>query len=267
MGNAICGLAIHENSRIYEKPAIETTAIKEKDEWILNGEKTYVINGGKSTFFLVLCRNVATDGRSGGTNLILVEKNAPGLEIMELGEKMGLRMTPMAKIRLKSTKVPFSNMIGKIGQGDSIIDVVMNHNRIWLAGMALGTAQGAFDRALDYVKKRVQFGKKIVEFQVTRQKLAEMAIKIQQARDMTYSGAVSCGSRKPDGKLTAMAKLTACRAAVEVASEAIQLMGGYGYINEYEVERFFRDAKAMEILSENPMMLKDVIAGNIIGKI
>jgi len=132
---------------------------------------------------------------------------------------------------------------------------------------SLGAAQGAFDRALDYVKQRAQFGKKIVQFQVTQHKLADMVTKIEQTRYLTYNAASRFDNGKDDLRIAAMAKLVASRTAVEVTSEAIHLMGDYGYMKEYEVERFYRNAKSAELISGDPGYLKNTIARSVIGKV
>ena len=141
-----------------------------------------------------------------------------------------------------------------------------DESRIQVAAQALGTAQGAYDRALEYVKGREQFGKKIAQFQVTQHKLADMATKIELARLMTYKAAWNFDQGRIDPKLTSMAKMVAARAAVEVADEAIQLLGGYGYMKEYEVERFYRDAKITEIYEGTREIQKNTIASAILGK-
>ena len=152
------------------------------------------------------------------------------------------------------------------GRGYNHVLHYFDESRIQLAAQALGTAQGAYDRALDYVKKREQFGKKIAEFQTTRHKLAAMATKIELARLITYKAAWYFDQGRSDAKITSMAKWYAARTAVEVADEAIQLLGGYGYMTEYDVERYYRDAKITELLEGPQSILQDTIAGVIVGK-
>jgi len=142
-----------------------------------------------------------------------------------------------------------------------------DESRIEVAAQALGTAQGAFDRALAYVKGREQFGRKIAQFQVTQHKLADMAVKIELARLITYKAAWTADQGKPDTATTAMAKYYAARAAAEVADEAIQLLGGYGYMTEFEVERFYRDARITEIYEGTAEIQKNVIANALIGRL
>jgi alkylation response protein AidB-like acyl-CoA dehydrogenase len=163
--------------------------------------------------------------------------------------------------------VPAANLIGQEGKGFYQVLEFFDESRILIAAQALGTAQGAFDRALAYVKQREQFGRKIAQFQVTQHKLADMATKIEAARLVTYKAAWNFGKGRIDPKLTSMAKMLAARTAVEVCDEAIQLLGGYGYMAEYEVERFYRDAKITELYEGTKEIQKNTIAGALLGKI
>jgi alkylation response protein AidB-like acyl-CoA dehydrogenase len=164
-------------------------------------------------------------------------------------------------------RVPVANLIGEEGKGFYQVLEFFDESRILVAAQALGTAQGAYDRALAYVKEREQFGRKIAQFQVTQHKLADMATKIDLARLITYKAAWNFDQGRIDPKLTSMAKMYAARTAVEVADEAIQLLGGYGYMTEYEVERFYRDAKICEIYEGTKEIQKNTIASAILGKI
>ncbi len=262
-GEMLSGAAYSEPDTDAAFDSLITTAVKDDHEWIINGEKSYVLNAGMAGFYCVLCH---TNGDQ-KTSLILVESQRQGITVIDKGEKLGLRMTATSDLKFENVRVPLGQLVGKEGNGRKQVQSVLDESCILIASLALGTAQGAFDRALDYVKQREQFGKKIVQFQVTQHKLADMVSKIDQARAITYSAAQSFDAGKLDVKLACMAKLVACRAAVEVASEAIQLLGGYGYMTEYEIERFYRDAKNMEILGRAPTHLKDIIAATIVGKI
>jgi alkylation response protein AidB-like acyl-CoA dehydrogenase len=166
----------------------------------------------------------------------------------------------------KDVRVPISNLIGKENKGFYQVLEFFDESRVLVAAQALGTAQGAFDRALAYVKQREQFGKKIAQFQVNQHKLADMATKIETARLMTYKAAWNFDQGRIDPKLTSMAKMYAARIAVEVCDEAIQLLGGYGYCTEYEVERFYRDAKITEIWEGTKEIQKNTIASYLLGK-
>ena len=247
---------------------MNTTAVKDGDEWVINGGKTFITNGGLAGFYNVLCQT-DPDASPGyrGQSVILVEADREGLSTTDVGQKMGIRMMATAEVTLKDVRVPLKNLVGEENKGFYHVLHFFDESRIQVAAQALGTAQGAYDRALAYVKQRVQFGKKIAQFQVTQHKLADMATKIELARLMTYKAAWNFDQGRIDPKLTSMAKMYAARTAVEVADEAIQLLGGYGYMTEYEVERFYRDAKITEIYEGTKEIQKNTIASALIGKL
>ena len=247
---------------------MNTTAVKDGDEWVVNGGKTFITNGGLAGFYSVLCQT-DPDASPGyrGQSLILVEADRAGLSTSDVGDKMGIRMMATAEVVFKDVRVPLKNLIGEENKGFYHVLHFFDESRIQVAAQALGTAQGAYDRALAYVKQREQFGRKIAQFQVTQHKLADMATKIELARLITYKAAWNFDQGRIDPKLTSMAKMYAARTAVEVADEAIQLLGGYGYMTEYEVERFYRDAKITEIYEGTKEIQKNTIASALIGKL
>ncbi len=247
---------------------MDTTAVRDGDEWVVNGGKTFITNGGLAGFYSVLCQTDPDAQPSyRGQSLILIEADRPGLSTSDVGEKMGIRMMATAEVIFKDVRVPAANLIGEENKGFYHVLHFFDESRIQVAAQALGTAQGAYDRALAYVKQREQFGKKIAQFQVTQHKLADMATKIELARLITYKAAWNFDQGRIDPKLTSMAKMYAARTAVEVADEAIQLLGGYGYMTEYEVERFYRDAKITEIYEGTKEIQKNTIASALIGKL
>lgn len=246
---------------------LDTTAVRDGEHWVINGTKVFITNGGLAGFYCVMCQ---TDPEASptyrGISLILVEADRPGLSTADVGDKMGIRMMATAEVNLKDVQVPLANLIGEENKGFYHVLHFFDESRIQVAAQALGIAQGAYDRALSYVKQREQFGRKIAQFQVTQHKLADMATKIELARLITYKAAWNFDQGRIDPKLTSMAKMYAARTSVEVADEAIQLLGGYGYITEYEVERFYRDAKITEIWEGTKEIQKNTIAGAILGK-
>lgn len=247
---------------------MDTIAVRKADEWIVNGSKIFITNGELAGFFCVLCQ---TDPNSKptyrGLSLILVEADRKGVLATDVGQKMGIHMLSTAQVVFKDVRIPISNLIGAEGKGFYQVLEFFDESRILVAAQALGIAQGAYDRALAYVKQREQFGQKIAQFQVTQHKLADMATKIELARLITYKAAWNFDQNRIDPKLTSMAKMYAARTAVEVADEAIQLLGGYGYMAEYEVERFYRDAKITEIYEGTKEIQKNTIASAILGKL
>jgi alkylation response protein AidB-like acyl-CoA dehydrogenase len=248
--------------------SLDTAAIREGGEWVINGTKTFITNGGKAGFYCTMCQTddeVQPSYR--GISLILVEAEREGLTATDIGDKMGIHMMSTAEMNYKDVRVPVSNVIGAEGKGFYQVLEFFDESRILVAAQALGIAQGAYDRALAYVKQREQFGRKIAQFQVTQHKLADMATKIELARLITYKAAWNFDQGRIDPKLTSMAKMYAARTAVEVADEAIQLLGGYGYMTEYEVERFYRDAKITEIYEGTKEIQKNTIASAVLGKL
>lgn len=267
-GKMLSGGAFTEPNHGSDITFMDTTAVKDSDEWVVNGAKTFITNGGLAGFYTVLCQ---TDPDAvptyKGISMILVEAEQEGVAAMDAGEKMGIHLIPTAEVTFKDVRVPSSHLIGKEGRGFYQALEFFDESRILIAGQALGIAQGAFDRALAYVKQREQFGKKIAQFQVTQHKLADMATKIELARLITYKAAWNFDQGRIDPKLTSMTKMFAARTAVEVADEAIQLLGGYGYMADYEVERFYRDAKITEIYEGTKEIQKNTIASAVIGKL
>jgi len=265
-GELIFTGAFQEPGSGYDFSRLQTSAVQSNDDWIINGAKSFVPFGHSAGAYVVLCATGPEYG-DGSTSLILVEADRKGVHASDAGEKLGGRLMPFADVTFENVAVPHGNLINKPGNGATVLQAFMCENRIQIAGMAIGTAQGAFDRAIDYVKQREQFGRKLAQFQVTRHKLADMAAKIEASRYLTYYAAWSFDNGKPEFRLASMAKLTATRAAVEVCDEAIQLLGGYGYTTEYEVEHFFRDAREAEIFQGGPSVQKDIIADEIIGRL
>ena len=248
--------------------SVETTAVKNGDQWVINGTKIFITNSGPlAGFYCVLCQT-DTEAKPSyrGLSLILVEADNPGVSYQDVGHKMGITLSYTAEVVFKDVRVPVANLIGKEGKGFYQLLEFFDESRILVAAQALGTAQGAYDRALDYIKQREQFGKKIAQFQVNQHKIADMATKIELARLVTYKAAWNFDQGRIDPKLTSMAKMYAARTAVEVADEAIQLMGGYGYMAEYDVERFYRDAKITEIYEGTKEIQKNTIASVLLGK-
>ncbi len=247
--------------------AMDTTAVKDGDEWVINGTKTFITNGNLAGFFCTLCQTDPDASPSyRGLSLILVEGDREGVSTTSVGDKLGIRMMDTAEVVFKDVRVPAENIIGKEGKGFYQVLEFFDESRILIAAQALGTAQGALDRAVDYVKQREQFGKKLAQFQITQHKLADMATKVELARLMTYKAAWNYDQGSIDPKLTSMAKMFAARTAVEVCDEAIQLLGGYGYMREYDVERFYRDAKITELYEGTKEIQKNTIASAVIGK-
>jgi alkylation response protein AidB-like acyl-CoA dehydrogenase len=267
-GQMLSACAFTEPGRGPDISSLDTTAVRDGDEWVINGTKTFITNGGLAGFYSVMCQTDAEcQPTYRGISLILVEAEQKGVTVTDVGDKMGIHMMAAAELNFKDVRVPASNLIGEEGKGFDQVLEFFDESRILIAAQALGTAQGAYNRALAYVKEREQFGRKIAQFQITQHKLADMATQIELARLLTYKAAWNFDQGRIDPKLTAMAKMYSARTAVEVADEAIQLLGGYGYMTEYEVERFYRDAKIMELYEGSRKTQKNTIARAILGNL
>ena len=267
-GQMLSACAFTEPGRGPDISSLDTTAVRDGDEWVINGTKTFITNGGLAGFYTVMCQTDAEcQPTYRGISLILVEAEQKGVTATDVGDKMGIHMMATAELNFKDVRVPASNLIGEEGKGFDQVLEFFDESRILIAAQALGTAQGAYNRALAYVKEREQFGRKIAQFQITQHKLADMATQIELARLLTYKAAWNFDQGRIDPKLTAMAKMYSARTAVEVADEAIQLLGGYGYMTEYEVERFYRDAKIMELYEGSRKTQKNTIARAILGNL
>ncbi|MBW1857622.1 MAG: acyl-CoA dehydrogenase family protein [Deltaproteobacteria bacterium] len=266
-GEAISSGGFTEPDHGSDITLMDTTAVKKGDEYIINGVKTFITNGTISDFAIVLCQtDFDAKPPYRGQSVIIVEKGTPGYSTADVGEKMGIKMTSTGELSFNDVKVPVENLVGQENKGFYHVLEFFDESRIEIAAQALGIAQGAFDRALAYCKERTQFGKKLAQFQVTQHKLADMAAKIELASLIVYKSAWNFDQGKIDPKLTSIAKMYAARTAVEVADEAIQLLGGYGYMLEYEVERFYRDAKITEIYEGTKEIQKNTIASSLLGK-
>ena len=247
---------------------LSTTATKQDDAFVINGTKTFITNGSIADFFIVLCQvDPHANPPYRGQSTLLVEKGIKGLEATEIMPKMGIRMTSTAELSFSDVRVPVSHLIGEENKGFYQALEFFDESRVEIAAQALGIGQGAFDRALEYALKRKQFGRRLIDFQVTQHKLADMATRLETARLLTYKAAWNFDQKRIDPKLTSMAKMFAAKTAVDVADEAIQIHGGYGYITEYEVERFYRDAKITEIYEGTKEIQKNTIASALIGKL
>ncbi len=225
---------------------MKTTARLEGDHYVLNGAKIFITNGGIADIYIVFA---VTDpeSKSNGTTAFIVEKDFPGFSVGKKEKKMGIRSSPTTEIIFDNCQVPVENVLGEIGQGFKIAMMTLDGGRNGIASQAVGIAQGALDAAVDYSKERVQFGKPIALQQGIGFKLADMATSVEAARLLTYQAAWLESEGLPYGKESAMSKLFAGDAAMQVTTEAVQIFGGYGYTKDYPVERFMRDAKITQI--------------------
>ena len=241
----------------------QTTAKEDGDDFIINGSKVYITNASYAKHLAITAITDVKD-RKKEISAIIVPTDAEGFTIIDNYDKMGLNASNTTELVLDNVRVPKENLLGKRGEGFKQFLVTLDGGRIGIAAMAVGIAQAAFDKALQYSKERKQFGKTLSEFQVTQFKLADMAMKIELARNMVYKAAWLKDEGRPFTKEAAMCKLYASEIAMEVANEAIQIHGGYGYMKEYEVERYMRDAKLLEI-GEGTSEVQRMVIARLIG--
>jgi len=267
-GKGIMGFAITEPDAGSDTAAVTTTAVKDGDDYIINGSKVMIGNGTVGTFLLVFCLTAPDEkSKTARHSIIIVETDREGYKADKMEGKMGLRCSDTAAVYFNNVRVPQTNLVGSEGNGFIQLMNFFDRSRAYVAAHGLGLAQGAFDQALRHVKGRKQFGRPLAAFQATQFKIAEMATKIETARNMVYKAAWLLDNGMSDTKLTAMAKLYACHVAVEVVDEALQLHGGYGYFDDYDIERFYRAAKVLEIYEGTKEVEKIIIARELIGKL
>jgi alkylation response protein AidB-like acyl-CoA dehydrogenase len=240
----------------------QTTAVLEGDEWVINGSKCFITN---ASYAKHLALTAVTDRSKGinGITAFIVPTNAPGFTVINNYEKMGLHASNTTELIMENVRVPKENLLGTIGNGYKQFLATLDGGRIGIGAMAVGIAQGAYEKALQYTKERKQFGKSLSNFQAIQFKLADMAMTIELARNMVFKAAWLKDQGRSFKKEAAMAKLYASEICMRVCDQAVQVHGGYGYMKEYQVERFFRDAKLLEIGEGTSEVQRMVIAKQI----
>ncbi len=239
-----------------------TSAEDKGDYYLLNGTKNWITNGGSASTYIVMAQT-HPDRHSHGINAFIVEKNSPGITIGPHENKMGMRSSDTHSVMFADVKVPKENRIGEDGFGFKFAMMVLEAGRIGIASQALGIASGAFERALAYSKERKAFGTEIINHQAIAFKLSDMAVKIENARNLCLKAAWLKDHHKPITVASAMAKQYAADMAMEVTTEAVQIHGGYGYVKEYHVERFMREAKLTQIYEGTSEIQKIVISRSL----
>ncbi|MEI4769523.1 acyl-CoA dehydrogenase family protein [Psychrobacillus sp. FJAT-51614] len=241
----------------------QTTAKEDGNNFIINGNKAFITNASYAKHLALTAITDVKDGKK-EISAIIVPTDAEGFSVIDNYEKMGLNASNTTELVLENVRVPQENLLGKRGNGFRQFLVTLDGGRIGIGAMAVGIAQAAFDRALRYSKERKQFGKTLSEFQITQFKLADMAMKIELARTMVHKAAWLKDQGRAFSKEASMCKLYASEIAMEVADQAIQIHGGYGYMKEYEVERYMRDAKLLEI-GEGTSEIQRMVIARYIG--
>ncbi|ERM17018.1 acyl-CoA dehydrogenase [Brevibacillus laterosporus] len=247
-----------------DSAGMRTTAVRDGDHYILNGNKIFITNAGEAEIYIVFAVT-NPELKHKGVTAFLLEKDMPGFSMGKKEKKLGIRSSLTLEVIMEDVRVPVANRLGEEGQGFKIAMMTLDGGRNGIAAQALGIAQGAFEHALSYAKERIQFGKPIAALQAIQFKLADMATQIEAARLLTYQAAWLEDKGLPYGKASAMSKVFAGDIAMQVTTEAVQVFGGYGYTREYPVERFMRDAKITQIY-EGTNEIQRVVISNLLLK-
>jgi alkylation response protein AidB-like acyl-CoA dehydrogenase len=245
---------------------MKTRAVRDGDEWVIDGVKRWITNAGESEFYTVMAVTDAEKKTRGGISAFVVEKSDPGVSFGAPEKKLGIKGSPTREVYLDRVRIPASRMIGAEGTGFTTAMKTLDHTRVTIAAQAVGVAQGALDYALDYAKERQQFGRSIADFQGLQFLLADMGMKVEAARQMTYAAAGR--SERGDADLTffgAAAKCFASDVAMQVTVDAVQVLGGYGYTRDYPVERMMRDAKITQIYEGTNQVQRIVMARQLLN--
>ena len=260
----VCAFGLTEANAGSDAGGIKTTAVKDGDEYILNGTKQWITNGGEADIYTVIAMTNKAKGARGASAFI-VDKDTPGFTFGKKENKMGIRGSMTRELIFQDCRIPASNLLAREGMGFIVAMKTLDSSRPGVAAQALGIAAGAFEEAARYSRERRQFGKPISAFQGVQFMLADMATKVEAARALTYTSAryIDTGA-KDISKISAMAKVYASDVAMEVTTDAVQILGGYGYMKEYPVEKMMRDAKITQIYEGTNQIQREVIASNLI---
>ncbi len=267
-GEMISGAAISEAGAGSDVAGASCTAVKDGDDYVLNGAKMWITNGTVADYFITL---VATDPENADRHkrfsLVVVPADIPGFEANKIHGKLGIRASDTSELRFTDARIPRSSLLGEEGRGFHYVMEFFNNTRISVAAQAVGIAQGATKLATDYAKEREAFGQPIANFQMIQQKLAEMATRTEASRHLTYNAAWLNDLGKPNPMASSMAKWFSGETAVHCANEAVQILGGMGYVDEMPAEKIYRDSKITEIYEGTKEVHKLIIARALLGRI
>lgn len=246
-GEKMGAFGLTEPSAGSDAGSTRTTAVRDGDSWILNGSKIFITNGGEAEIYVVLARTDKDAEKHHGISAFIVEKGTEGFSIGKKEQKLGIRSSPTTEIIFEHCRIPADNLLGEEGEGFRVAMKTLDGGRIGIGAQAIGIAQGALEQAVTYAKERKQFDKPIAAFQGISFQLADMATQIEASRLLVYNAAYRASAGLSYSQSSAMAKLMASETAMKVTTQAVQILGGYGYTREYPVERMMRDAKITEI--------------------
>lgn len=264
-GELLGAYALTEPQAGSDAAAIATRAVRDGDEYVLDGRKIFVTNGGHAGVYIVFAVTDPGARTSRRISAFAVERDTPGLSVPRKERKLGLRASEIVEVALQGCRVPASHRLDAEGAGFGIAMSLLDGGRIGIGAQAVGIARGAFDLARRYAREREQFGRAIAEFQATQWKLADMATRIEAARLLVWQAATLRDRGKPHSLQASQAKLFASETATFVTEQAVQIHGGYGYLEEYDVERYFRDAKATVIYEGTSEIQRLVISRHLLG--
>ena len=267
-GEKLGAFALTEPGAGTDAQGAQTKAVLDGDEYVLNGSKCFITNGKEADVYIVIAvTEIQTDARGRKKkrfSAFIVEKDTPGFTFGTKEKKMGIRGSSTYELIFQDCRIPKENLLGAPGKGFGIAMHTLDGGRIGIAAQALGIAEGALQRAIDFTNERKQFGRSISAFQNTQFQLANMATKVEAAKLLVYKAAMAKATQKTYSVEAAMAKLCAAEVAMEVTTKAVQLHGGYGYTREYDVERMMRDAKITEIYEGTSEVQRMVISANLL---
>lgn len=265
VGEKIGAFGLTEPSAGSDAGGTKTTAIRHDDEWILNGSKIFITNGGEAEIYVVLARTDKEAEKHHGISAFIVEKGTPGFSFGKKEQKLGIRSSPTLELIFEDCRIPANNILGEEGAGFKVAMKTLDGGRIGIASQALGIAQGALDEAVKYSKERKQFDTSIARFQGVQFQLADMATQTCSSRFLVYNAAYRASAGLSYSLESAMAKLMASETAMRVTTQAVQILGGYGYTREFPVERMMRDAKITEIY-EGTSEIQRIVIGTALTR-
>ena len=264
-GEGLISYALTEPGSGSDAGAMKTRAVRDGDEFVLDGTKRFITGAGVSAYYTVMAVTDPDAGSGSGISAFVVEKDDPGFSVGKLEKKMGIKGSPTGEVHFDGCRIPADRMIGDEGTGFKTALRTLDHTRLTIGAQALGIAQGAIDYALGYVKEREQFGQPIARFQAVQFMLADMAMKTEAARQLIYVAAAKAERMEPDLTfISAAAKCFASDVAMEVTTDGVQLLGGYGYVTDYPMERFMRDAKITQIYEGTNQIQRVVMARSLL---
>ena len=262
-GKKLAAFGLTEPNAGTDAAGQQTTAVKDGDDYILNGTKIFITNAGEADVYVIFAMTDKTKGTH-GISAFIVEKGMPGFTVGQHEKKLGIRGSATSELIFNNVRLSKDHLLGQEGKGFKIAMMTLDGGRIGIAAQALGLAEGALERTVEYVQERKQFGRTIGQFQNTQFQLADMATKVKAAQLLVYRAAMAKKTQKVYSVEAAMAKLYAAEVAMEVTTKAVQLHGGYGYTREYDVERMMRDAKITEIYEGTSEVQRMVISASLL---